>query len=273
LTKDAAKADKEERLVLGGMARWDGLDLFGPNYMSVAYRHRGTIHVRVEPSTIWKPKNPTVQRVSSWPVVRSIFFWGRLILQVVGSIWTLLFFAATLVALWLFVRLMELGSEEGALGGVFTFFAAFPILPVLLLFFAAMKFSPIGRYHGAEHKAVAAYEEHGRVTLEAARRNSRIHPRCGTNILSYIILAAMLDPLIAWWGYAVLQFILISEAWFILGKTRPSIAVGNFLQRYFTTTEPRRAELEVAVVSLNRLLQAEEEHTGIGKLIKTPARF
>jgi hypothetical protein len=273
LAKGTAEVDKKERLVLGGMARWDGLDLFGPNYMSVAYRHRGKIHVRVEPSSIWKPKNPTVQRISQWPILRSFFFWGRLILQVVGSIWTLVFFAATLAALWLFVRLMEFGSGEGPFGGVFTFFAEFPILPVLVLFFAAMKFTPIGRYHGAEHKAVAAYEEHGEVTLEGARRSSRIHPRCGTNILSYIILAALLDPLIGWWGYAVLQFILISEAWFVFGKTHPSIAVGNFLQRYFTTTEPRRAELEVAVESLQRLLRAEEEHTGVGKLIQTPARF
>jgi uncharacterized protein YqhQ len=100
------------------------------------------------------------------------------------------------------------------------------------------------------------------VTLEGAQKSSRIHPRCGTNILSYIVLAAVLDPFIDWWGYAVLQFILISEAWFILGRTRPSIAVGNFLQRYFTTTEPRRAELEVAVESLRRLLQAEEENAG-----------
>jgi uncharacterized protein YqhQ len=274
LAKDAAEVNKEERLLLGGMARWDGLDLFGPTYMSVAYRHRGKIHVRVEPSSIWKPRNPTVQRLSRLPVLRSLFFWGRLILQVVGSVWTLVFFAATLAVLWLFVRLMELGSgEEGPFSGVFSFFAEFPILPVLLLFFAAMKFTPIGRYHGAEHKAVAAYEEHGEVTLEGARKSSRIHPRCGTNILSYIILAALLDPLIGWWGYAILQFILISEAWFVFGNTRPSIAVGDFLQRYFTTTEPRRAELEVAVESLRRLLRAEDDHTGVGELTRTPARF
>jgi uncharacterized protein YqhQ len=274
LAKDAAEVNKDERLLLGGMARWDGLDLFGPTYMSVAYRHRGKIHVRVEPSSIWKPRNSTVQRLSRWPILRSIFFWGRLILQVVGSVWTLVFFAATLAVLWLFVRLMELGSgEEGPFSGVFSFFAEFPILPVLLLFFAAMKFTPIGRYHGAEHKAVAAYEEHGEVTLEGARKSSRIHPRCGTNILSYIILAALLDPLIGWWGYAILQFILISEAWFVFGKTRPSIAVGDFLQRYFTTTEPRRAELEVAVESLNRLLRAEEGGAGGETLVQTPARF
>jgi hypothetical protein len=258
LAKNATEKS-EERLVFGGIARWDGLDLFGPNYMSVAYRHKGKIHVRVEPSSIWRPKNPTVQHLASLPIVRSLFFWGRLLVQVVGSIWTLVFFVGMLAALWLFVRLMELGSEEELFGGVFTFFAQFPIVPVLLLFFAAMKFTPIGRYHGAEHKAVAAYEKYGEVTLEGAKKSNRIHPRCGTNILSYIVLAALLDPLIDWWGYAVLQFILISEAWFVFGQTRPSIAVGNFLQRYFTTTEPRRAELEVAVESLKSLLQAEEK--------------
>ncbi len=265
MAKNAAQVNEineKERLVLGGMARWDGLDLFGPNYMSVAYRHKGEIHVRVGSSSIWKPSNPTAQRLSRWPILRSMFFWGRLVVQVVGSVWTLVFFAASMAALWLFVRLMELGSEQELFGGVFYLFAKFPILPVLLLFFTAMKFTPIGRYHGAEHKAVAAYEEHGEVTFEGARRSSRIHPRCGTNILSYIVLAAVLDPLIGWWGYAILQFVLISEAWFVFGKSRPSIAVGNFLQRYFTTTEPRRAELEVAVESLRRLLRAEEESAG-----------
>jgi uncharacterized protein YqhQ len=136
-----------------------------------------------------------------------------------------------------------------------------------------MKFTPIGRYHGAEHKAVAAYEKYGEVTMRNARGVSRVHPRCGTNILLYIILAALLDPLISWWGYAILQFILISEAWFIFGQTRPSIAVGNVLQRYLTTTEPRRAQLEVAVESLNKLLQAEEKREEGMTPMRLPARY
>jgi uncharacterized protein YqhQ len=253
--------DKSEGcLMFGGMARWDGLDLFGPNYTSFAYRRKGEIHVKIEPSALRNPTNPALQRVSRWPIIRSFFLWGRVFAQVFGSVWSLLFFTGTLAVLWLFVRLMQLGSGVGTLGGVFAIFAEFPILPILLIFFAAMKLTPIGSYHGAEHKAVAAYETYGEVTLQNARNSSRVHPRCGTNILLYIILAALLDPLIAWWGYAIVQFILISEAWFIFGKTRPSIAVGNFLQRYLTTTEPRRYQLEVAVESLNRLLQAEEEH-------------
>ncbi|MGI9049831.1 MAG: DUF1385 domain-containing protein [Rubrobacteraceae bacterium] len=259
----APEVDKKERLSFGGMARLDGLDLFGPNYMSVAYRtKKGEIKVKVEPSNIWRPGSPTLRRVMRWPILRSFFFWGRLLLQAVGSIWTLVFFAATMGVLWLVVRLLEIGSGgPGVLGGVSGFFASFPILPILAVFLLAMRFTSIGRYHGAEHKVVAAYETYGEVTFEGARKSNRLHPRCGTNILLYIILASLLAPLISWPGYSVAQFILISEAWYVFGQSRPSIAVGNFLQRYFTTTEPTRKELEVAVESLGQLLKREEKRT------------
>lgn len=271
MAENAARKGDKERLVFGGMARWDGLDLYGPNYMSVAYRRKGRIHVNVEPSNVWRPENPAVARISRWPVVRSFFFWGRLLVQVVGSVWTLVFFVAVLAVLWLLVSLLEMGSGPGAVGGLLGFFAEVPIVPLLVAFFAAMKFSPIGRYHGAEHKAVAAYENCGEVNLENARNSSRIHPRCGTNILLYIALAAALDPFIDWWGYAILQFILISEAWYIFGQTRPSIAIGNFLQKYFTTTEPSRKELAVAVESLAQLVQAEEARAEAGS-VPSPVR-
>src|SRR4028118_2444607 len=146
------------------MARWDGLDLFGPNFMSVAYRKDGEIHVKVEPSNIPKIENPLALRISRLPILRSIFLWSRLLIQVVGSLWTLLFFAATVAVLWLFVRLMEFGGGGGGFfGGLFSFFAAFPILPILLLFFAGMKFSPVGPYHGAAHPGAGARDVRGGV--------------------------------------------------------------------------------------------------------------
>jgi uncharacterized protein YqhQ len=215
-------------------------------------------------------------RISGWPILRSIFFWFRILLQLLGSIWALVSFVGTMAVIWLLVDLLDSSAESigGPLGAVLAFLAAFPILPVLLPFFAAMKFTPIGRYHGAEHKAVAAYEKYGEVTLEGAKGMSRIHPRCGTNILIYIILAGIADPFVDWAPYAVLQFILISEAWFVLGKTRASIAVGNFLQRYLTTSEPGRKELEVAVESLKELLRAEGGERGADKSpTLIPARY
>ena len=270
------KAEKEpERLLFGGMARWWGVDFFGPNYTSSAERREDKIYVWIDPFNVWRPRG-ALRRVSEWPILRSIFFWARLLLLLAGSIRVLVSFVAAIAVLWLFVSLLEIGTESigGPVGAVLGFFATFPILAVLLPFFAAMKFTPIGRYHGAEHKAVAAYEKYGEVTLEGAQGVSRLHPRCGTNILIYIILAGLLDPFIDWAPYAVLQFILVSEAWFVFGKTKPSIALGNFLQKYFTTSEPGRKELEVAVESLKELLRAEEGERGPNKApTLIPARY
>ncbi len=262
--------------MLGGMARWDGIDFFGARYMSTAYRKRsGEIFVRVDPVSVWRPENLTVRRISGWPIIRSFFFWGQLLVQVGGSVWTLAYFVGSIAALWLIVRVLELGSGLGSLGGFLGFLADFPMLPLLVLFFAAMKLTATGRYHGAEHKAVAAYEKYGEVTMEKARASSRIHPRCGTNILIYIVIAAALEPIVPWWWYSIAQFILISELWFTFGRSRPSIAVGNLLQRYFTTSEPTSRELEVAVASINRLLEAEggDPSVEIGTRVRIPARY
>jgi uncharacterized protein YqhQ len=269
-----AKVD-QERLLFGGMARWWGVDFFGPSYMSSAERREDKIYVWIDPFNMWRPKG-ALMRIAEWPIVRSVIFWLRFLLLLAGSIRVLVSFVATMAVLWLFISLLETGTESigGPVGAILGFLAIFPILPILIPFFAAMKFSPIGRYHGAEHKAVSAYEEYGEVTLEGASSVSRIHPRCGTNILIYLILVALLDPFIDWAPWIVLQFIVISEAWFILGKTKPSIALGNFMQKYLTTSEPGRKELEVAVESLNELLRAEEGKRDATKdPVLIPARY
>ena len=260
---------EEEKLLFGGMARYGGIDFFGPNYSSSAERRDGKIYVWIDPSKLWQPEG-LLARISQWPVLRSVFFWFRVLLQLLGSIWALVSFVGIMVVLYLLVYLMDFGSESigGPLGAVLGFLAIFPILPILLLFFASMKFTIICRYHGAEHKAVSAYEKYGEVTLEGAKSMSRLHPRCGTNILIYIIAASLIAPLppfVDWTPWAVLQFIVISEAWFLFGKTRASVAIGNFMQRYLTTSEPGRKELEVAVESLNELLRAERGERGAAK--------
>lgn len=265
----------EERFVFGGMARLGGVDFFGPRYASAAQRRGGEILVWIDAQNAWKPSG-TLARLLKLPVLRSGYFWARLVLQLAGSLRALAFFVVSIAVLWVAVALLETGAEtaSGPWGTALDLLAAFPILPVLLLFFAGMKLTSIGRYHGAEHKAVAAYEKYGEATLENAKAMNRLHPRCGTNLLLYIILAAVVDVFIDWPPYAVLQFLLVSEAWFVLGETRPSIVVGNLLQKYFTTSEPTRRELEVAVESLGELLRAEKGERGVSKEpVLIPARY
>ena len=47
-------------------------------------------------------------------------------------------------------------------------------------------------YHGAEHKTIHAYESGEPVTPEAAARFSRLHPRCGTTFLLFVMSIAIL---------------------------------------------------------------------------------
>ena len=47
-------------------------------------------------------------------------------------------------------------------------------------------------YHGAEHKTIHAYESGDTVTPESAIRFSRLHPRCGTTFLLFVMSIAIL---------------------------------------------------------------------------------
>jgi uncharacterized protein YqhQ len=57
------------------------------------------------------------------------------------------------------------------------------------------------QYHGAEHKTIWTYEEGGELTPAVARGFSRLHPRCGTAFLLFvlaisIVLFTVLVPLL-----------------------------------------------------------------------------
>ncbi len=47
-------------------------------------------------------------------------------------------------------------------------------------------------YHGAEHKAIHAYEKGLALTIENVRAQPRFHPRCGTTFIAFVILASVL---------------------------------------------------------------------------------
>jgi len=66
-------------------------------------------------------------------------------------------------------------------------------LSILLGYLAAIRRIPeirrVFQYHGAEHKAIYAYETEGTLSVERARAMPRLHPRCGTTFL--IVVVAM----------------------------------------------------------------------------------
>lgn len=134
------------------------------------------------------------------------------------------------------------------------------------------------QYHGAEHKVIRAFESGDVVSVSAARRLSRLHPRCGTTFLLFvltlaIVLHTVFVPLFSGiWSseHAVLRHIGILV--FKLALMLPISAVAYELIRYagaagdgligrmlrapgmllqmLTTWEPDNAQIEVAIVSL-----------------------
>lgn len=56
------------------------------------------------------------------------------------------------------------------------------------------------QYHGAEHKVIWAFESGREVTVESARGNSRLHPRCGTSFLLFVLAVSILlyTALVPW---------------------------------------------------------------------------
>lgn len=133
-------------------------------------------------------------------------------------------------------------------------------------------------YHGAEHKVIWAYEQGAELSPAGARGFSRLHPRCGTAFLLFvlaisIVLYAFLVPWLltfyapeTGWikqayivamklGLMVPVSALAYEVIKVAGKFHTSLACrlisapGLFMQM-LTTKEPDDRQLEVALAAL-----------------------
>ncbi len=66
---------------------------------------------------------------------------------------------------------------------------------VFVGYIAAISFVPdirrVFEYHGAEHKVIWAFEQDRNVTVESARGHSRLHPRCGTSFLLFVLAVSI----------------------------------------------------------------------------------
>lgn len=138
------------------------------------------------------------------------------------------------------------------------------------------------QYHGAEHKAINALEMGEPLTTEACMRQTRLHPRCGTSFAIIVLLVSILiltfinrylfpgAPLIvnlmARFGVELLLLPPIAgisyELIRIAGKFRHQKWVNVFfwpglMTQYITTAEPDRDQMEVAIASLQSVINAE----------------
>ncbi|MBI3006538.1 MAG: DUF1385 domain-containing protein [Ignavibacteriales bacterium] len=137
-------------------------------------------------------------------------------------------------------------------------------------------------YHGAEHKAVFAFELNDSLIPQAAQKHTRFHPRCGTSFLLIVMIVAILSfsvldyflmklfgemtlflrlvthlPFIPIVGGIAYEFIKFSAKHSTTWWGRIIVAPGLWLQR-ITTKEPAESQLEIALVALRCALGLED---------------
>jgi uncharacterized protein YqhQ len=127
-------------------------------------------------------------------------------------------------------------------------------------------------YHGAEHKVIWAHERGEPLTVERARSQPRVHPRCGTAFLLVAVAVSILCfaflgwpgllwrvasrlallPLVAGVAYEAIRF--SSRP----GPVARALAAPGLWLQGFTTREPDDSQIEVAISALRAVLDPEE---------------
>ena len=128
-------------------------------------------------------------------------------------------------------------------------------------------------YHGAEHKCINCLETGHPLTVENVREASRLHKRCGTSFLFYVVFISvilfifirvddpilrvvvriLLIPVIAGISYEIIRLAGRSNNIFILLLSAP----GFWLQR-MTTREPEDDMIEVGIASVEAVFDWKE---------------
>jgi len=142
----------------------------------------------------------------------------------------------------------------------------------VLTFFPDIK--QVFAYHGAEHKTVNAYEDGAPLEVEAVRKYSTAHVRCGTSFLFVVLIIAIivfalvgrpslwlmilsriiLVPVIAAIGYEVTYFAARHNK---AGLVRAVLTPGLWLQS-LTTKQPDDSQLEIALSALSKAVELDQ---------------
>jgi uncharacterized protein YqhQ len=288
---------KPKEILVGGQAVWEGVMMRSPNGIALAVRQpTGKIQVQ---------KIPYSALSKRYPLFRWFFFRGM------GALWESLVLGVRALNISLSLANKEedrltpaqmVLSFALAIGMVVGLFFLLPLflsrllLPVLtsqwvlivegflrflffFLYLTLIRLIPDVRrillqYHGAEHKAVHAFEHGDPLTVESASKYNTLHPRCSTSFLLVVlivsfILFAFLDfsqwywrllsrilllPFIAGFSFELIRFFVFYPRNWI---SKAIVLPGLWTQK-LTTAEPTPDQIEVALRALQTSLETSD---------------
>ncbi len=311
---------------IGGQALIEGIMMLGPDKSAVVVRAKDGIHTKVEPRKKPKKgfslkKIPFIRGVFNFCAsmkvgVKALLYSAEFFVEdeeeetepekkskldkwlesdkAQGVIVTIAAVLGIVMSVGLFIVLPSLiGSALGT--WVHNEFALFlleglvRIVILILYMYLSSKMKDMKRvfaYHGAEHKTIRCYEAKLPLTVENVRKQTRLHPRCGTSflfvvlfisILVFSVASILLKPITpvfdAWILNALVRVamkllllpLVVGIAYEfnrLAGKhdnwlTRFLSAPGMWLQ-YITTNEPDDEMIEVGIQALTLALPEEE---------------
>jgi uncharacterized protein YqhQ len=303
-----------KELVLGGQAVIEGVMMKGPETFAVAVRKAsGEIKVRDFPLT----ESPARRRFAKVPLVRGVWTMAAMLvigykalqfsadeavadaegatcsegkegsgLEMAGAMALALVLAVGLFfMLPLYATHLISGRVPGLSGSLaFNLVDGVIRVVVFVLYIAGISMMKdirrIFEYHGAVHKVIHAYEGKAELSPESVRPFSRLHPRCGTSFLLFVMVISILVfsliprdssllakallrlpliPAIAGISYEVLR---LSARKADSPLFRAVVAPGLWFQR-LTTREPDPGQIEVAIASFRRVSGERAAEAGL----------
>lgn len=300
--------DKVKTTSIGGQAVMEGVMMRGESAMATAVRDAdGNIQIeskRVKPA---KQKNaflrlPIIRGIVSFfnsmvmgvnTLMRSAEVYGeeepskfekwlakklKINLMTVITVFSLILGIG--LSIFLFVFLPHLATSQLLKPGIaFNFVEGglriLIFLCYLLLVSLLKDIKRVFMYHGAEHKTINCYEKGLELTVKNAKSCSRLHNRCGTTFLFFVMLVSILVysvvnvgttsfftkflikiallPLVAGLSYELLKALAKTDSVIFF----PLKAPGLLLQK-ITTSEPDNDMLEVAITAFNTVQDLQE---------------
>ena len=316
-----AKKEKLNKVSIGGQAVLEGVMMRGKTAMATAVRDGDGI-IRIETKRIKQRKSffyklPIVRGVVSFiqslfggtaVLMRSADVFGegepskfekwmaeKLKVNVMSVISTISLVLGLLLAVFLFMFLPQTlrsllekwFSVEFDVWGRNFIEGGLKLLIFLTYILLTSLLKDIRRtfmYHGAEHKTITCYEKGLPLTVENAKKCERVHDRCGTTFIVFVMLISIIVfaifesilvsnqielhkavrvlckiaflPIIAGLSYELLKA--LSKTDFFLFY--PLKVPGLLLQR-ITTREPSDDMLEVAITSFKKVLEMDSDES------------
>ncbi len=310
--------NKCKKTSIGGQAVLEGVMMRGERSMATAVRDEsGVIRLETKRVKPQKEKNiffrlPIIRGVVSFldsmvggskVLMRSADVYGegepsrfekwvadKLKIDVMSVVSTISLFLAVILAVFLFMWLPQFlrGLLETIFNVKFDIWAKnfiegglklLVFITYLLLCSLLKDVKRTFMYHGAEHKTISCYEKGLELTVENAKKCTRVHNRCGTTFMVFVLVISILTfalveglvgtdiekayrvllkiamlPVVAGLSYELLKGLAKTDCFILFPLKLP----GLLLQR-ITTREPDDQMLEVAITAFKKVLEMDAD--------------